>query len=205
MRVRFVVRMAYKKPLTDEELFEILMNGSDDENEKQLPIEETFSDISDEAEYVIQENEVSSNDEDVLSSEDEFEESINRTIEVAGRRWKYLAPKRGKIRAPDFIRKEKGLTEKSKDIKSILDCFYLFISDEIFEIIVRCTNQRAKEIITKYNITHEASLESWIDVDLTEMRAFCAILILTGKFREAKENPANLWSSTNKGQYIKPV
>ncbi|KAK9679109.1 hypothetical protein QE152_g40288 [Popillia japonica] len=71
--------MAYKKPLTDEELFEILMNGSDDENEKQLPIEETFSDISDEAEDVIEENEVSSNDEDVLSSEDEFEESINRS------------------------------------------------------------------------------------------------------------------------------
>ncbi|XP_071054434.1 piggyBac transposable element-derived protein 4-like [Onthophagus taurus] len=165
---------------------------------------EVFSDSSEEVEGVIEENEnIDDDDDNILSSEendisDEIEEELDRNIEVAGRTWKYIAQKQRKTRAADCIRKEKGLTEKSKDIESILDCFFLFISDEIFEIIVKFTNQRAKEIISKYNETHEDNLfKSWQDVDVTEIRGFFAILILSGRFREAKENPVNLWTSTN--------
>lgn len=33
---------------------------------------------------------------------------------------------------------------------------------------------------------------------LLEIRAFCAILVLSGRFREAKQSLVHFWSSTNK-------
>ncbi|XP_071055156.1 piggyBac transposable element-derived protein 4-like [Onthophagus taurus] len=180
--------MAYKKALSDDELFQNLINDSEDENERELMIGEVFSDSSEEVEDVIEGNEnIDDDDDNILSSEendisDEIEEELDRNIEVAGRTWKYITQKPRKTRAADCIRKEKGLTD-------LFLTFYLFLT---------FTNQRAKEIISKYNETHEDNLfKSWQDVDVTEIRGFFAILILSGRFREAKESPVNLWTSTN--------
>lgn len=81
--------MASKRGLSDEELFAILMNDSEDENESELMIEKSFSDSSEDVEDVIEENKISFDDDNVSSSEendniDEFEEELERNIEVAG-------------------------------------------------------------------------------------------------------------------------
>lgn len=72
------------------------------------------------------------------------------------------------------------------------DWLFQVISDDILAIIIKYTNQRANEFINMYNEHHETHMESWIDVDTTEMYAFFGILILTGCFREAWENSHNL-------------
>ena len=43
------------------------------------------------------------------------------------------------------------------------------------------TYERAKDIINKHNEIHEDNLiETWVSVDITELRAFCTIQILSG-------------------------
>lgn len=198
--------MHRKRPLSDKELYEALMNDSDDECEREIPLEDGFSDIS-ETEDVLEEPEgnisfTELENESVVMSEPESNKSESHTDEerdvvVADRTWKYIAPKKGKKKVSEFIRQDKGLTDKSKNVLSVIDCFRIFISSDIIEMIIKYSNQRAKTFINLYNDKHENKLPEWVDIDRTELDAFFGILILTGRFREARESVHNIWSIKN--------
>ncbi|KAK9737889.1 Transposase IS4 [Popillia japonica] len=146
--------MAHKRALSDEELFVVLIIDSEEEGERELTFEKTFSDGFENVEDVIEENKTHFDDDNILLSEEtnnsrKLEKELANHIEVAGRTWKYLAPETG----------------KSKDIESILDCSSLFLSEEILNFIVKFTNQGAKETISKYNETHEDNLLTPFDTD----------------------------------------
>ncbi|KAK9739188.1 hypothetical protein QE152_g9238 [Popillia japonica] len=81
--------MAHKRALLNEELFAILMNDSEEEDERELTIEKTFSDGSEEVEDVIEENEIHFDGDNILSSvENDNSEKIIR--ESYGSCWSYL-------------------------------------------------------------------------------------------------------------------
>lgn len=77
---------------------------SEDENE--LEIEKSQPEGE---EDVLEQNKINLDDNVSYNEENddinEFEEELEHNIEVAGRTWKYIAPKSGKTRLLDFIRK----------------------------------------------------------------------------------------------------
>lgn len=192
------------RPLTEQELFEALMNDSDDENYRELPLDKAFSDVSETEDGVEVCTEEPEEIDVINNASQSTSESSDSEIEdePAQLNWSYIAPKSGKRKVTEFVRKEKCLTEQSKNVSSILDCFRLFISDAIVDLIVKYTNKHGREFVDAYNEQQQNAGEpnrmTWAEVDATEIFGFIAILVLTGRFREAKENPHSLWSVTNK-------
>ncbi|KAK9739240.1 hypothetical protein QE152_g9188 [Popillia japonica] len=87
--------MAHKRPLSDEERFTILISDSEEEDERELKIEEKFSDGFVKVEDVIEEKTSHFEDDNILLSEEnddsgKLEKELVNHIEVAGRTWKYL-------------------------------------------------------------------------------------------------------------------
>lgn len=202
------------KGLSDKELYDILMQSSDDKCDKELPLEQAFSDFSSDedlsdGEAEIHEGSLSfhelEEEEVQLPDQMEGETLRNRqSYDVDNRTWYTVAPKTGKSRSCNILQEDKGLTNRSKDVNSITDCFKLFFSENMLDIIIKYTNKKANDFIKTYNECHEDKLETWIEVDTTEMLAFLGVLILAGRFREAKESVRNLWSTTNNA-FIRPL
>lgn len=202
------------KGLSDKELYEILMQSSDDECENEIPLEQAFSDFSgdeniSDAEPEIHEGNLSFQEleEEHVQLPDPLEDetvSNKQSYDVDNRTWYTVAHKTGKSRICNILQEDKGLTDKSKDINSIIDCFKLFFSNDFLDIIIKYTNKKAKEFINTYNESHEVKMETWIEVDTTEFLAFLGILILTGRFRESRESVRNLWSTTNNA-FTRPI
>ncbi|XP_030749217.1 piggyBac transposable element-derived protein 5-like [Sitophilus oryzae] len=202
------------KGLSDKELYDILMQSSDDECDKELPLEQAFSDFSSDedlsdGEAEIHEGSLSFHEleEEEVQLPDQLEDETLRnrqSYDVDNRTWYTVAPKTGKSRSCNILQEDKGLTNRSKDVNSITDCFKLFFSENMLDIIIKYTNKKANDFIKTYNECHEDKLETWIEVDTTEMLAFLGVLILAGRFREAKESVRNLWSTTNNA-FTRPI
>lgn len=202
------------KGLSDKELYDILMQSSDDECDKELPLEQAFSDFSSDedlsdGEAEIHEGSLSFHEleEEEVQLPDQLEGETLRnrqSYDVDNRTWYTVAPKTGKSRSCNILQEDKGLTNRSKDVNSITDCFKLFFSENMLDIIIKYTNKKANDFIKTYNECHEDKLETWIEVDTTEMLAFLGVLILAGRFREAKESVRNLWSTTNNA-FTRPI
>lgn len=193
-----------RKGLSEKELFEMLMQSSDEEPDRDVT--EDLSDVSDiddaEPEPEINEEHPSFQEleEEAIDlpvqSEDEAR-SDGQSYEVNGRVWSTRAPKTSKSRSSNILREKKGLTNRSNNVSSIIDCFKLFFSEDLMEIVMKYTNKKARDFIKSYNDNHTNPVEPWIDVDSTEMQAFLGILILSGRFHESNDSARNLWSTTN--------
>lgn len=198
-----------KKKLSDKELYEILAHSSDDEYEEEIPLEQAFSDFSDDedVEPEIHEENPSFHEMEELQLPDQLGDqtlSSGQSFNVDNRTWYTVAPKTGRSKSSNILREAKGPTDKSKNATSIAECFKLFFSDDLLAIVIKCTNKKANDFIRSYNESHEDKIEPWIDVDTTEMLAFLGILILAGRFRESRESVRNLWSTTNDA-FTRPI
>lgn len=96
--------------------------------------------------------------------------------------WSATKPRRRKF-AKDITQRASGLTEESKGIKTILDAFNLFITQDIKNIIVCWTNEKGTDVY-----------EDWIKVNTDELDAFISILIVMGIVHDNKTRLCDLWS-----------
>lgn len=140
--------------------------------------------------------------EDISETEDEilfdsdygtYEENIsdnktsNSIISRDGTSWSQEPfSDKGRRLSKNILKKKPGLTVYSKQIKTPLDAFNLFITDEIIDIIVRETNAKAMHE-TKNNGT------DWRKVTSLEIRGFIGILLLMGRCRAQRESIQELW------------
>lgn len=74
--------------------------------------------------------------------------------------------------AHNILRKRSGLHRSSQNL-SIRDTFKKILISEIVDIIVRCTNKKAKAVYRKYNEDHPTSTQrEWKDLTSDEFYAF---------------------------------
>ena len=82
-----------------------------------------------------------SSDEEDSGEDDGQNIPSGNDIEYAGRLWKYHQQVSSKKKhAAKLVRIPAGLTDKSRNVATLLDVFNLFISDDIIEIIIQYTD-----------------------------------------------------------------
>ncbi|XP_071051100.1 piggyBac transposable element-derived protein 4-like [Onthophagus taurus] len=154
-----------------------------DEEDDEFSEEESCSTMSD------VEPEMQDSEADIFTaSESDEEDNDNRSETICNRTWKYIAPK--SVECPQSVHQSGSLTNKSRNVKSIEECFKLFMDDSIIANIVTHTNQRA-------NAHYATDFHSWKEVDSIEIYAVLGLLLLIGRFRESRESRNDLWRKDN--------
>ncbi|XP_028828087.1 piggyBac transposable element-derived protein 4-like [Denticeps clupeoides] len=75
-------------------------------------------------------------------------------------------------------------------VDDLTDAFYLFFTEEITEVITRCTNLHGSRTV-----------QGWKDLDATTMRAYFGLLLLAGVYRSRGETTRSLWDGDT-GRHI---
>ncbi|XP_072384260.1 uncharacterized protein [Diabrotica undecimpunctata] len=136
----------------------------------------------------LQPSESDSNDSDkpVLGAVDSTFISKNGTV------WKNRPLRQTRCRTKNLLEKP-GLTEKSKNVAKISDCFKLFVDEKIVEIIVKCTNQKAEKYFQDWNGKNPNKTRTWMPTDSVEIYAVLGLLITAGALKANREPVHFLW------------
>lgn len=160
-------------------MFANFVNNNDDYNNEVSSDDEcaslTFSDaVPEEEDY----------ESDEFSGENSNNMSHCKDQNVCGRTWRYISPTN---RDAEFGKYDATLTANSEGVETMEQCFDLFINDEIMDIIITYTNEKAVKYYEMF------SNNIWKPVDRVELKAFFGILLITGRFRESRESKKDLW------------
>ncbi|XP_023239706.1 uncharacterized protein LOC111638264 [Centruroides sculpturatus] len=134
------------------------------------------------------------------SEEEEEEESLVQDLQpfYVGRdatRWSKielspsLGPNKGKVSTH-----LPGPVGEARMAKSIMECWNLFVSEDILRIVVKYTNEQIKRIQPNYKRERDVKL-----TDLIEIKALVGIMYLTGCKRLNRCNAAEIWTSDGTG------
>lgn len=120
-----------------------------------------------------------------MSDYDSDDATIEETVSSneSARNWQYVSSKND-VSIPHYTR-NCSLTKSSEHVQTMEECFHLFINEEIMDIIVRRTNEKAKRNMTEN--------KQWKPLDRTELDAFFGLVLLIGRFRESHERKQDLW------------
>lgn len=94
----------------------------------------------------------------------------------------------------NIITKLPGVIGSARGVKTVLDSWRCFFSDEIIEVIVTSTNQYIESIQVNYSRERDAKF-----TDSTEMKAFLGLLYLAGLLRSGRQSLEDLWSTDGMG------
>ncbi|KAJ8970331.1 hypothetical protein NQ314_001292 [Rhamnusium bicolor] len=97
---------------------------------------------------------------------------------------------KGKTKACNIITKLPGVRNAAKQDKTIMDCWKLFISDEMIKGIVKYTNQRLDLMRSSYQRPRDCP-----QTDYEEILAFIGLLYMAGVKKEQYLNTDELWKS----------
>lgn len=168
------------KYITDAEIEEIL-NKSDFEDSDASDMEEDFCQNSDHN----SETEIEAQSE----TEDESNEEIVNYNSKSGIIWSD-SYKTSKTRTHNIVRNSYyGPVGEALKCQTARDCFDLFITHRIIDLIVIHTNERIRINQKNYN-----KLESFIhETDSDEIEALIGLFYLAGSVRSSKESICSLW------------
>ena len=93
--------------------------------------------------------------------------------------WSKTPPEVHQTASHNVLRQRRGPC-RSTDTLSVGDTFKKIITVEMVDLIVRCTNKKAKTVYDNYNSNNPNSNRSWRPVTTQEMYAFIGILICSG-------------------------
>lgn len=131
-----------------------------------------------------EEPETQEHETDVFSgTEFDTYDANEKSIVVSGRTWRCKSTP-GEHLPP--LPWNASLTGKSESVSTMEECFRLFVSDDIIDIIIRHTNQKARDVCN-------GTEKIWKPVDRVEIKAFFGLLLIIGRFRESRENKNLLW------------
>ena len=106
--------------------------------------------------------------------------------------WKKSVPTpRGRRNRANILRQSEGPTTAAKHADQVSDCFHLFVTEEMLDLIVLHTNQFAEVTLRSGGWM----LDRWIPIDRIELRAFIACLLFAGVSKSNHESCEQLWSS----------
>jgi hypothetical protein len=72
------------------------------------------------------------------------------------------------------------------NIKTILDCYQLFVNDDVLNLIVSETNDFAQQKLSKQNQGQKSRISKWQPTNNEEIRKFFSIILTMGLVREPK-------------------
>lgn len=101
--------------------------------------------------------------------------------------WSKNKPKISKRLARNILAKKPGRTNYSLNFTTKAEVFKLLFSDDIIEIVIRETNNRAQSVLG----------ENWNPVTKEELFAFIGLLLIAGCFKANHEPILELWSTKN--------
>ncbi|UYV82718.1 hypothetical protein LAZ67_22000664, partial [Cordylochernes scorpioides] len=146
----------------------------------------------------IEERNWSTNTEQYTLSEEENNEdpSFNYYIGKDQKtKWKKaLPPKNVRTRSENIITHLPGVKGEAKNAKSILDCWNLFIDDNILECIVTNTNVYIRNIQQNYSRERDAYL-----TNLHEIKALLGIIYFLGVMKANILNTDDAWARDSTG------
>lgn len=87
-----------------------------------------------------------------------------------------------------------GVKSAAKSAKTPLECFSLFFADDIFNLLVTCTNKYIEEVRNKFQRERDAK-----DTDVEEIKALLGLLIMSGVLRASHLNFVDLWATDGSG------
>ncbi len=108
-----------------------------------------------------------------------------------GKKWSTKPPKKVKTGPQDILRSNTGLTSEGL-VSGMESAFSIFLSDEILNEILICTNDEAKRVYAEYNANHRTHL-NWQPLDLIELNGVLGLLILAGTYKSNLESLDELW------------
>lgn len=147
------------------------------------------SDYDDNDESDAQEDVCDNSDHDSETEIEETDDEIAEYRSRSGHLWSDTY-KSTKTRNHNIIRSSySGPVGQALNCQHPIDCFNLFITSDILDLIVTHTNERIRINQKKYN-----KLESFIhETDRDEIEAFIGLLYLSGSVKSSKESISSLW------------
>ncbi|XP_058789554.1 piggyBac transposable element-derived protein 4 [Phymastichus coffea] len=110
--------------------------------------------------------------------------------------WSKTPPDIHQVATHNVLRQRSG-PFRSTGTLSVGNTLKKIITVEIVDIIVRCTNQKAKAVFENYNVNNPESNRSWRPVTMQEMYAFIGILICSGANNSNTDHTSEMWKSTS--------
>jgi hypothetical protein len=83
-----------------------------------------------------------------------------------------------------------------QDFKSPTDCFQLFITDEMLEIVVDNTNKYIDTVCVNYGDREKSKVKR---TTLAEIKACIGLLCMAGAFKSNRQNLEDLWANDETG------
>jgi len=142
---------------------------------------------------------------DQTDNEDSSEDSSSMPTFISkdGTVWYKQPKKRKKSLMRNIIRHELGMTNSIKNFESMLEVFSLFITDDIIDIIVNETNNKAISEYDKWNTENPEKQKNWKPTDGIEIKAYIGLLI-SQSAKEATKEPIEMLWHTDKC-YCRPI
>ena len=177
-------------------------NISEDDNsnsDRDDSVSETESDDKSNDDYVPQGND---SDDSVSSIDEEEMHPMNQpeSLEKGGVLWsKHGTKARGRFGAVNVLKRKLG---DVTSVRTIMDAFKLFITDEIMNEIVLQTNNYAKRHFDQRNKTrltddvYRTTPIEWKDLDRVVLEAFIGLLIQASVRHAYHESTSELWNIT---------
>lgn len=156
--------------------------------------EEELNDVEDDPQ------EESMESENVL--ENEPVSSTRFMLGKCGTKWS-CAPERINVRtrSENIIRDRSGVKFIGQNANKAVECWQLFITDEMLHQIVSHSNIQIK---LKRDACRNSNTQKYTmyDTSLCEFKAFIGLLYLAGRFRSNRQNLKDLWRSDGSGVEI---
>ena len=155
-------------------------------------VPDSGSETEDKIELDPEEDSVSDSDEEVIQSERMNQSSDQCYFGRNKCEWRKQAPEnRGRRARENVLRQREGATNTAGNVNVIVDSFTLFFTEEMLDLILRCTNEYADHYLENGGWM----TDRWSPIDKIELRAFMSCLIFAGVSKSKNESLEQMWSS----------
>lgn len=115
--------------------------------------------------------------------------------------WSTVIPTKNKrTRSCNIIRTHLPCVRRgSKNCKSPIDCFQLFVTDDMLEIVVENTNKYIDTVSVNYSDHDKYKVKR---TTLSEIKACIGLLYMAGVFKSNRQNLDDLWANDETGMEI---
>ncbi|KAH9632821.1 hypothetical protein HF086_016302 [Spodoptera exigua] len=189
----------------DDSQVETWLHELDTEDEDVIESEDDEVEPEPNLQALVRESELQENEEERSSESDELSDSDNVPLSqlAPGRRGSVYKSTNGTIWHKDIPSVTRTRTQNirlrppgpkgnaARSAKDPLSCFELFFTQDILEILVRCTNIYLDKIKENFQRNRDAK-----PTDIVEMRAFLGLLYIMGVSRSGRRNIKDFWDNS---------
>lgn len=185
-------------PLSERQLGDIVKNLWNSDSEVEYESEVSCDDflmgecVSDEEDHL---EICSEEDPDEEPPEDDGQVTGPNYTAKSGLVWNAHPFPRTRRRQRNIVNIRPGITEYSACVNTLVDCFNLFITSNIKDIICLYTNQEASVHYNLWNLKNPTKTKQWKTLEHEELDCYLGVLIKAGALRCRKESTKEMWTT----------